>query len=152
MVRTVSFEGTTYADAPAKFEAGTPPIAETVGWAAAIRYLQSHGVEAAAQHESKLAHEASRLLLEIPGVRLVGTAANKSAIVSFVMDGVHPHDIGTVLDQHGVAVRAGHHCCMPLMKRMGVPATVRASFALYNRAEDVQALVEAMRVAQRMFA
>jgi cysteine desulfurase/selenocysteine lyase len=170
MIRTVSFEETSYAGIPAKFEPGTPNIAGVVGLGAAVEYLESLGnrnsdrgsstsdrkaltatMAAVHSHERKLAGRAEAALAEIPGVRLVGTAAEKAGIVSFVVDGVHPHDIGSVLDNEGIAIRAGHHCCMPLMKRFGVPATARASFSLYNMQDEVDALVAGVRKVKEMF-
>jgi len=152
MIRTVSFEGTTYAELPAKFEAGTPNISGVIGLGAAIDYLQNLGLAAVGEHETGLARYAESLLTEIPGLKIVGTAREKAGIVSFVLDGVHPHDIGTILDREGIAIRAGHHCCMPLMKRLGIPATARASFALYNTIEDADRLVAGVRKAKEMFA
>jgi cysteine desulfurase / selenocysteine lyase len=164
MIRTVSFDGTVYADPPAKYEAGTPNVAGVIGLAAALEYLESlapeegdgrridRAMELVSAHERRLMELASNRLSEIAGLRLIGTAKEKAGIVSFVMDQAHPHDIGTVLDMEGVAIRAGHHCCMPLMKRLGVPATARASFALYNTEEEVEALVQAVIKVKEMFA
>jgi cysteine desulfurase/selenocysteine lyase len=167
MIRTVSFEETTYADLPAKFEPGTPNIAGAIGLGSAIEYVGRLGsggkgkatredmdaaMAAIHAHELTLARYAQALLGEIPGVRLIGTANERAGIVSFVIDGVHPHDIGSVLDGEGIAIRAGHHCCMPLMKRMGVSATARASFALYNTPEDVEALAKGVLKVKEMFA
>ncbi len=152
MIRQVTFEKTTYAGLPNKFEAGTPPIAEAIGLAAALKYIQGVGLQAIALHEADLVRHASDLLSEIPGLRLVGTAPHKAAVCSFVLDGVHPHDLGTILDHEGVAIRAGHHCVQPLMDRFGVPATARASFALYNTHDDVHALARAVRHAVELFA
>lgn len=152
MIRTVSFEKTTYAGLPNKFEPGTPNVAGVIGWGGAIEYLRSLDRPAIAEHEDALVGQATHLLGAIPGVRIVGTARQKTAVVSFVMDGVHPHDIGTILDQHGVAIRTGHHCCMPLMTRLGIPATARASFALYNTSDEVERLAEAMRAVREVFA
>jgi len=144
MILSVSFEETTYAGIPHKFEAGTPHIAGVVGLGAAIDYLESQGIEAVAAHEHALLDYASERLSALPGLRLVGTAPGKAAVVSFVLEGVHPHDVGTILDQQGIAVRTGHHCAQPVMERFGVPATVRASFALYNTRADVDALVRGL--------
>ncbi|CAN5430848.1 cysteine desulfurase [soil metagenome] len=162
MIRTVAFERTTYAPVPAKYEAGTPNVAGVVGLGAAVDYLAClggggrEGLERAfsAIHarELELAERANAGLAEIPGYRRTGEAKERSGIVSFVMDGVHPHDLGTILDSEGIAIRAGHHCCMPLMKRLGVPATARASFALYNTEEEADRLVEGVRKAKEMFA
>jgi len=151
MILTVSFEKTTYNDLPAKFEAGTPNISGVIGLAAAMDYIESLGLDAIAAHEHHLVELASAELQKIPGVQLVGTAPNKASIVSFVMDGVHPHDLGTILDHEGVAVRTGHHCAMPLMTFLGLPATVRASFAVYNTEDDVKSLVAALGKAREVF-
>ena len=151
MIRTVSFEGTTYNDLPYKFEAGTPNIAGAIGLGAALDYVTSLGIDAIAAHEHDVLEVATRCMSEIPGVRLIGTAEQKSAIVSFVMDGVHPHDIGTVIDGEGIAIRTGHHCAMPLMKRYGVAATARASFALYNTREEAEILGAAIWKVKEMF-
>jgi cysteine desulfurase/selenocysteine lyase len=151
MIRSVTFEKTLYNDPPYRFEAGTPHIAGAIGLAAAIEYVTRLGLEEIRRHEQQLLEAATRALEEIPGVRIVGTAAHKAAVVSFVLDGVHPHDVATVLDHEGVAVRAGHHCAQPLMERFGLPATTRASFALYNTLEEVDALAQAVRRARELF-
>ena len=151
MILTVSFEKTTYNSLPAKFEAGTPNISGAVGLAAAMDYLESLGIEAAAAHENRLVELATSELQRIPGIQIIGTAPNKASIVSFTMDGVHPHDLGTILDHEGVAVRTGHHCAMPLMTFLGLPATARASFAVYNTEKDVAALVTALNKAREVF-
>ena len=151
MIRSVRFSGTTYADPPAKFEAGTPHITGPAGLAAAADYLEALGFDAVAAHEEDLRALAERRLLQIPGVRILGTAPGKAAVVSFVVEGVHPHDLGTVLDHEGVAVRAGHHCTQPLMERFGVPATTRASFGLYNTREEVDRLAAGVRTAISVF-
>ncbi len=152
MIKTVSFERTTYNDLPYKFEAGTPHIAGAVGFGAAIDYVTSIGLDAIAAHEHDLLLRATHALSGVPSVRIVGTAREKAGIVSFTLDGVHPHDIGTVLDHEGVAIRAGHHCAMPVMVRFGLAATARASFGLYNTREDVDALVQGVRRVREMFA
>jgi cysteine desulfurase/selenocysteine lyase len=152
MVERVTLERTTWAPPPARFEAGTPPIAEVIGLAAAIDYVEAIGPEAIAGWESELLARATELVGAIPGVRLVGTAREKVGVLSFVLEGVHPHDVGTVLDDDGVAVRAGHHCAQPVMQRFGVPATVRASFAFYNTTEEIQALVRGVERAREVFA
>jgi cysteine desulfurase/selenocysteine lyase len=144
MIRTVTFEGSTWNDLPYKFEAGTPHIAGAVGLHAAIDYVRGVGVEAIGAHEAVLLARAQDALAAIDGVRIIGTAREKAGVVSFVMDGVHPHDIGTIVDREGVAIRTGHHCAQPVMDRFGIPATARASFALYNTIEDVDALVAAV--------
>ncbi|MDW3686720.1 cysteine desulfurase [Cupriavidus sp. CV2] len=152
MIREVTFHKTTYNDLPFKFEAGTPNIAGVVGLGAAIDYVSAVGLDAIAAHEHALLAYATGQAAQIAGLRIIGTAADKASILSFVLDGVHPHDAGTILDLEGVAVRAGHHCAMPVMERFGVPATVRASFALYNTREEVDALLRAVRKAQEVFA
>ena len=151
MIYTVSFERSTYADVPQRFEAGTPNIAGVVGLDAAIRYVLAIGLDAIAAHEHFLLEQGTQELLALPGVRLIGTAAHKAGILSFVVDGIHPHDLGTILDTEGVAIRAGHHCAMPLMTRFGIPGTARASLALYNTQEDIAALAAALRKAQKLF-
>lgn len=152
MIATVSFAGTTYNELPYRFEAGTPAIAEAIGLGAAIEYLGRVGLPAIAAHEEALVDHALARLRDLPGIRFLGNPGRRVGLVSFNIDGIHPHDVGTVLDQHGVAVRAGHHCAMPLMERFGVPGTVRASFALYNTPAEVDRLVEALQLAVRMFA
>ena len=144
MIRTVSFEGSTWADLPFKFEAGTPDIAGAIALHAAIDYLRKVGFDAIAAHEQALVADATARLQAMDGLRLIGTARDKAAVVSFVMNGIHPHDIGTIVDREGVAIRTGHHCAQPVMQRYGVPATARASFALYNTHEEVTALVSAL--------
>ena len=151
MIRTVSFERSTWAEAPQRFEAGTPNIAGAIGLAAAIEYVESIGMERIAAHEQALLAHATEAVQRLPGVRLIGTAADKAGILSFMIDGVHPHDLGTILDVEGIAIRAGHHCAMPVMTRFGIPGTARASFALYNDERDVSALVAGIRKAQAMF-
>jgi cysteine desulfurase / selenocysteine lyase len=140
MIKSVTFEKTTYADLPNKFEAGTPAIASQIGLGAAIDYLNSIGREEAAAHEHELLRYATERVSAIEGVRIIGTARHKASVLSFVIDDIHPHDIGTILDQEGIAVRAGHHCAQPVMKRFKVPATARASFAFYNTKEEVDLL------------
>jgi len=151
MIQSVSFERTLYQEPPHRFEAGTPNIAGAVGLAAALRYLEGLGIEAIADHEQRLLDEATRKVLEVPGVRLIGSARRRAGVLSFVMDGIHPHDVGTVLDTRGVAVRAGHHCAQPVMKRYGVSATVRASFGVYNTSDEVDALVRGLHEAREVF-
>ncbi|WP_029049538.1 cysteine desulfurase [Cupriavidus sp. amp6] len=152
MIREVTFRKTTYNALPYKFEAGTPNIAGVIALGAAIGYVSALGLEAIAAHEHALLAYASAKAAQVAGLRVIGTAADKASILSFTLDGIHPHDVGTILDQHGVAVRAGHHCAMPVMERFDVPATVRASFALYNTREEVDALFAAVRAAQEVFA
>lgn len=150
MIRSVSFEETTYNILPYKFEAGTPNIAGVIGLGAAIDYVKGIGFDALAAHERALLSYATPTLSAIPGLRLIGTAHEKTCILSFVLEGAHPHDIGTILDREGVAIRAGHHCTMPLMERYGVPATARASFALYNTRQEVDALAAAIYKAKEV--
>jgi cysteine desulfurase/selenocysteine lyase len=152
MILSVTFEKTTYNAIPHKFEAGTPPIAQAAGLAAALEYVSAIGLERIAAHEHALLEYATGLLQDIPGVRIFGTASAKAAVLSFYVGDVHPHDVGTILDQEGVAVRTGHHCAQPLMQRLGVPATARASFACYNTFAEVEALAAAVRKVQQLFA
>ncbi len=152
MILTVSFSGTTYNELPYRLEAGTPHIAGAIGLAAAINYLNGIGMSNIAAWEAQLLAYATGRLLELPALRIIGTAATKASLVSFNIDGIHPHDLGTVLDQRGVAIRAGHHCAMPVMERFGLPGTARASFAFYNTRGEIDQLVEGLRLAQRMFA
>ncbi|HET7112906.1 MAG TPA: cysteine desulfurase [Pyrinomonadaceae bacterium] len=140
MIKTVTFEKTVYADLPNKLEAGTPAIASQIGLGAAIDYLSSIGREQAAAYEAELLRYATERVSAIEGVRIIGTAKNKASVLSFVIDDIHPHDIGTILDQEGIAVRAGHHCAQPVMQRFNVPATARASFAFYNTKEEIDVL------------
>ena len=151
MIRSVSFEKTEYNDIPYRFEAGTPHIAGVVGLGAAVDYVSAVGRDAIFVHERELLRYATRLMSDIAGLRIVGTAKEKAAILSFTLDGVHAHDIGTILDSQGVAIRVGHHCAMPVMQRFGVPATARASFALYNTREDVDTLVAGVREVRSIF-
>ncbi len=151
MILSVSFEKTEYNVLPYKFEAGTPHIAGVIGLGAAVEYLEALGLDAVAAHEDRLLAHALERLARTPGVRFVGTPERRASLVSFVLDGVHAHDVGTILDQEGVAVRAGHHCAMPVMERYGVPATVRASFACYNTETEVDALADGLEKAGRIF-
>jgi len=151
MILTVTFEKTTYAAIPHKFEAGTPDIAGVVGLGAAIDYLCGLGIDAVAEHEQELLAYATESLLEIPGLRIIGTAPHKASVISFVLDDAHAHDVGTILDQEGICVRTGHHCAQPIMNRFGVPATARASFALYNDQSDVDRLVEGLHKVREVF-
>ena len=151
MILTVTFEKTTYNTIPHKFEAGTPPIAAAITLGAAIDYLSAIGMHHIAAHESALLDYATDLMNRMPGVRLIGTAEKKAAVISFIVDGVHPHDVGTLLNEEGVAIRTGHHCAQPVMQRFKVPATSRASFAFYNTMGDVDALVAAVRKVQKVF-
>lgn len=151
MILSVTFEKTTYNAIPHKFEAGTPPIAAAIGLAAAVDYLSAIGMDAIAAHELALLDYATAQMLDLPGVHIIGTAAHKAAVLSFVVEGVHPHDIGTLLNLEGVAVRTGHHCAQPVMQRFKVPATSRASFAFYNTMAEVDALIAGIRAVQKVF-
>jgi cysteine desulfurase/selenocysteine lyase len=152
MIHSVSFAGTTFAPLPAKFEAGTTAIAEVIGLGAAIRYIRSVGFEAIGAWEQELLARATEAVREVPGIRLVGTAREKAGVLSFTLEGVHPHDLGTILDADGVAIRAGHHCAQPVMERFGVHATARASFAFYNTLEEIDVLVRGLHRAREVFA
>jgi cysteine desulfurase/selenocysteine lyase len=152
MIASVSFERSTWNELPYKFEAGTPNVAGVIGLGAALEWLTGLGIEAVAAHEHALLEHGTRLLGELPGVRLVGTAREKASVLSFVIDGVHPHDAGTVLDHEGIAVRTGHHCAQPVMERYGLPATTRASLACFNTRAELDALSAGIRKVQEMFA
>jgi len=152
MILSVTFEKTIYNTIPQKFEAGTPPIAAAIGFGAAVDYLSAISLEAIAAHEHALLNYATEQIRLLPGVHIVGNAALKAAVLSFVVEGVHPHDIGTLLNQQGVAVRTGHHCAQPVMQRFKIPATSRASFAFYNTMDEVDTLIEAISSAQKVFA
>ena len=152
MILSVSFEKTIYNTIPYKFEAGTPPIAAAIGLGAALDYLSAIGMDAIAAHEQSLLHYATRQMNDIPGLRLIGTAQHKAAVLSFTLQGVHPHDVGTLLNQEGIAVRTGHHCAQPVMTRFKVPATTRASFAFYNSMAEVDTLIQGIRNVQKVFA
>ena len=151
MIKSVTFEKTTYNDLPYKFEAGTPNIADAIGLGAAIEYLNQIGMDRIDAYEKQLLEYATEAILAVDGVRLIGTAREKASVLSFIVEGVHPHDVGTILDREGVAVRAGHHCAQPVMDRFGVPATTRASLAFYNTEEEVDALVAAVRKVKELF-
>jgi len=151
MIRSVSFENTSYNTLPYKFEAGTPNIAGVIALGDAVDYVTSIGFEAIGEHEQALLSYATQRMGRIPGLRIIGTAVKKIGILSFVLEGIHPHDIGTILNNQGVAIRTGHHCTMPLMERLGLPGTARASFALYNTRKEVDALVEAIYKAKEVF-
>jgi len=151
MIKSVTFEKTTYAGLPSKFEAGTPAIASQIGLGAAIDYLNSIDRKKAAKHEHELLRYATERLTEIEGVRIVGTAREKTSVLSFVIDDIHPHDIGTILDQEGIAVRAGHHCAQPVMRRFNIPATARASFAFYNTKDEVDVLANTIERVVEIF-
>jgi len=152
MISSVTFEKTTYNALPYKFEAGTPNIGGTIGLGAAIDYVKQIGLDNIAAYEHDLLTYATELLTQIPGVRIIGTAKDKAAVISFVIEGVHPHDVGTILDQDGIAVRTGHHCAQPVMDRFGIPATARASFAFYNTREEIDALAAGIKKVKEVFA
>jgi cysteine desulfurase/selenocysteine lyase len=152
MILSVTFEQTTFQDPPARFEAGTPDISGAIGLASAIDYVESVGRAAIAEHEAILTGYGVDRISRLPGVRLVPAGQQRLGILSVAVDGIHPHDLATVLDQHGVAVRAGHHCAQPLMEKLGLAATTRASLGIYNDESDIDALVEAIKAAQAMFA
>jgi cysteine desulfurase / selenocysteine lyase len=151
MIASVTFERTTYNVIPAKFEAGTPDIAGVIALGAALDYMTALGMDRIQAHEQALLEYGTDALAEVPGLRLVGTAPQKASILSFVMDGIHPHDIGTIVDREGVAIRTGHHCAQPVMDRFGVPATARASLALYNTREDIDRLVASLHKVHEVF-
>jgi cysteine desulfurase/selenocysteine lyase len=151
MILSVSFEKTTYNELPYKFEAGTPDISGVIGLAAALDYVNAIGLENIAAHEEDLLHYTAKRLREIDGLRLIGVAREKAAVISFVLEGVHPHDIGTILDQEGIAVRTGHHCAQPVMMRFNVPATGRASFGMYNTRDEADALVAGLKKVIEVF-
>jgi cysteine desulfurase/selenocysteine lyase len=152
MILSVTFEKTTYNTIPHKFEAGTPPIIGAIALGAALDYVSALGLDVVSSHETDLLSYATELVNATPGVRIIGTAERKAAVLSFAVDGVHPHDVGTLLNEEGVAIRTGHHCAQPVMQRFKVPATCRASFAFYNRHDEVDALVAAIRKVQKVFA
>ncbi|GIW40552.1 MAG: cysteine desulfurase [Candidatus Binatia bacterium] len=150
MIRSVTFEKTVYNSIPYKFEAGTPNIAGAIGLGAALEYMEGLGLDRIRAHEQELLAQATERIREVRGVRVIGEAREKAAVLSFVLEGVHPHDIGTVLDREGVAIRAGHHCAQPLMRRFGLPATARASFGVYNGEDDIEAFVRAVAKAREI--
>jgi cysteine desulfurase/selenocysteine lyase len=151
MIRSVTFEKTIYAPIPSKFEAGTPHIAGGIGLGAAIDYLEGIGMEAINDYEQALLAYATEAVGAIPGVYIFGTAKEKAGVISFSIEGIHPHDIGTVLDQEGIAIRTGHHCAQPVMERFGVPAMARASLAFYNTRQEIDALVAGIEKVQEVF-
>jgi cysteine desulfurase/selenocysteine lyase len=151
MILEVSFSGTTFNELPYKFEAGTPNISGMIGLGAAVAYLQSVGMDNITAWENELLHYMTERLGEMEGIRLIGTAREKAGVQSFLLDDIHPHDLGTILDHQGVAIRTGHHCAMPVMDFFGVPGTARASLALYNNRDDIDQLVVALRKAQEIF-
>ena len=151
MIRTVHFEESTYADPPQRFEAGTPNVGGAIGLHAAIRYLGAIGMEALVDSEDQVLQYALKRLLEVPGLRLIGEPDRRVGVISFEVEGIHPHDLGTLLDHSGVAIRTGHHCAMPVMEHYGVPATARASFGLYNTTQDADSLATALMEAREIF-
>ena len=151
MIATVSLQRSTYAPLPAKFEAGTPMIAQVAGFGAALKYVESVGLENVGAWERELLAYATERVLEIEGLRIIGTAEQKASVLGFVMNEAHPHDIGTILDNEGIAIRAGHHCAQPVMERFGIPATARASFAFYNTLDEVDALIAGLGTVKKMF-
>lgn len=151
MIRSVTFERTEYSELPTKFEAGTPNIAGVIGFGAALDYLQNLGMENIKAYEHELLQYATQALREIKGLHIIGNAADKAAVISFILDDVHPHDIGSIVDHNGVAIRAGHHCAMPVMQFYGIPATARASFSLYNTHREIDLLVSAVYTARELF-
>ncbi|PJC59722.1 MAG: cysteine desulfurase CsdA, partial [Flavobacteriales bacterium CG_4_9_14_0_2_um_filter_35_242] len=150
MIKTVTFEKTTYAELPHKFEAGTPNIAGGIAFGTAIDYINSIGVENIAQQERSLLVYGTEKLLEIPGLRIYGTSSKKASVISFNIEGIHPYDIGSIIDKLGIAVRTGHHCTQPIMDFYKIPGTVRASFAFYNTKEEIDAMVLAVKKAKQM--
>jgi cysteine desulfurase/selenocysteine lyase len=152
MILEVRFDKTVYNDLPYKFEAGTPNISGMIGLGAAVRYLQAIGMDKVAAYEQQLLHYMTDKLAAVEGLRLIGTANNKASVQSFLLDDIHPHDLGTILDHQGVAIRTGHHCAMPVMEFFGIPGTARASLGLYNNEEDIDRLVAALATAKELFA
>ncbi len=152
MILEVTFDSTVFNELPYKFEAGTPNIAGTIGFGAAVDYLHSVGLHNIYEHEKTLHAYMVDKLADVDGVRLIGTADNQASVQSFLLNDIHPHDLGTILDHQGVAVRTGHHCAMPVMQRFGLPGTTRASLGLYNRTDDVDQLIAALEKARQVFA
>jgi cysteine desulfurase/selenocysteine lyase len=151
MILSVTFEKTTYNDVPYKFEAGTPDIAGAIALGVAIDYLNSIGMANIAAYETELLSHANEVISKVPGIQMLGMSPCKAGVVSFTMEGIHPHDIGTILDREGIAIRTGHHCAQPLMKRLGVPATARASLAFYNTKEEIDALAVGLEKVRKVF-
>jgi cysteine desulfurase/selenocysteine lyase len=152
MILSVSFAHTEYNELPYKFEAGTPNISGAIGLGAAIDYMNNLGIANLAAHEHALLIAATEKVTALPGVRIIGTAAQKASVLSFMIEGVHPHDVGTIFDQQGLAIRTGHHCAQPVMQFFGIPATARASFAFYNTFDEIDALVGGIKKVQELFA
>ncbi len=152
MIKTVSFEKTVYSEPPTKFEAGTPNIAGAIGLGAAVGYLQNIGMDRIAAYEAELLEYGTQVLSQVPGLTLVGTAQNKAGVLAFVMEGIHPHDVGTILSHQGLAVRTGHHCAQPIMDRFNIPATTRASLAFYNTRSEIDALAKGLDKVRDLFA
>jgi cysteine desulfurase/selenocysteine lyase len=152
MILSVSFEQTQYNELPYKFEAGTPNISGAIGLGAAIDYMNMVGISSIAQHEHDLLVAATEKVMALDGVKIIGNAKQKASVLSFMIDGVHPHDVGTIFDQQGLAIRTGHHCAQPVMQFYGIPATARASFAFYNTMDEVDALVLGIKKVQELFA
>lgn len=144
MIKTVTFERTTYNELPFKFEAGTPSVGDVLGLESAMNFMASIGIDAIFQHEHELTQYATEQLLQIPNMRIFGTAPNKTSVISFLIGNAHPYDVGTLLDKLGIAVRTGHHCTQPIMDRYGIPGTVRASFAIYNTREEIDLFIKAL--------
>jgi cysteine desulfurase/selenocysteine lyase len=151
MIKMVSFEKTLYSDLPCKFEAGTPNIAGVIGLGAAIDYLHTIGLDAIEQYEHSLLDYATTAAMSVNGLKLIGTAKDKTSILSFILEGIHPHDLGTILDYDGIAIRTGHHCAMPVMEHFNVPATARASFAFYNTYGEIDHLIQSLQKAKEIF-
>jgi cysteine desulfurase/selenocysteine lyase len=151
MILSVTFEKTLYAQVPAKFEAGTPHISGAIGLGEAIDYVQALGMPSIMRYENDLIQYAAEALARVPGARLIGRPRHRAAAVSFMLDEIHPHDVGTILDRYGIAIRAGHHCAQPAMRRMGVPGTARLSLAFYNKSDEIDYLVSALLETKKMF-
>jgi cysteine desulfurase / selenocysteine lyase len=151
MISSVAFDRTVYNKVPHKFEAGTPDISGPIGLRAALEYINRLGMDNIERHEHELLEYATEKVSAIAGIKLIGTAKEKAGVLSFVMEGVHPHDVGTILDQQGIAIRTGHHCAQPVMQRFGVPATARASFGLYNTKEEIDVLANGIKKVQEVF-
>jgi cysteine desulfurase/selenocysteine lyase len=151
MILSVTFEKTVYNRIPHKFEAGTPNIEGVIGLGAALDYLTGLGLDAVAAHEEALLEHGTKVLSAVPGLKIIGTAPEKAGVISFVLDGIHPHDIGTILDREGIAIRTGHHCAQPVMERFGIPATARASFGVYNTTEEIDALAAGLKKVSEVF-